>query len=234
MARLPWILLATVSLAVTPVACFVVDDNPEGGGAGPGFGGHGTGGSVVSGDACNPVTGDGCPTDGSTCDFNGNTGYFACFPPPNGVAVCGDCDNATAFCSAELTCVVPGGGGDGTCYRYCCTDGDCGTGGTCDVALGKLVLPVANANDAFGLCVLGNAPSCGPASPASGGTCVGGYTGASDGGPPHDGGGTGGGDGGTGGGNAGDGGTGGGGAGDGGVVPDGGSAGHHHDGGDGG
>ncbi len=242
MARLSWIFVgAVVTLVAAPVGCFFVNDNGPGG-VGPGGvgGSFGAGGGSAPTDECNPVTAAGCPSDGYTCDFDQNSGLFKCFPPPNSVAVCGACDQAASFCAAELTCVLPAGGNEGTCYRYCCTDADCGAGATCDTALAATVLVTSNSADKVGLCVQGSGAACGsPSAAPSGGSCVGGYSpgggtgGGSGTGGSHahhdggtDGGGTGGntGDGGgTGGGVSG---TGGGGTGDGGMpIPDGGHAG---------
>jgi len=187
MATYPWILTALV-LAAAPIGCVVTLGGPDGsggfGGNGAG-GGNGNGGSAPSGDQCNPVTGNGCASDGSTCDL-GPTGYFACFPPPNSVDVCGACDGVTAFCGSDLTCVLPNGSGDGACYRYCCTDADCGAGGTCDTNFGAIVLQPASSKDAVGLCVTSSTdqgPACGPpATSPSGGACIGGFSGGADGG----------------------------------------------------
>ncbi len=196
MTKRSWILAALV-LGAAPAACEVTFGGPndQGGtgnfsGAGAsGFGGSGSGagngGGSVSGDQCNPVTGDGCPADGSTCD-RATTGFFSCFPPPNTVDVCGSCDDATLFCGSDLTCVLPVNSDDGICYRYCCTDADCGAGGTCDTSFGAAVLQPANKGDAVGLCVTSTTdqgPACGPpATSPSGGACVGGFSGNPDGG----------------------------------------------------
>jgi hypothetical protein len=236
MTKHPWI-LAVLLLGATPLACFVSlggENGPSGpwgsgdfgGSSGSGMGGSkGTGGGSVKGDQCNPVTAAGCPSDGSTCDLD-PTGYFTCFPPPNNVDVCGVCDDNTMFCGADLTCVIPNGSNAGTCYRYCCTDADCGAGGTCDTSFGAEVLNPSNKGDAVGLCVASTAndtPACGPpAVSPSGGSCVAGYAGSPDGGGsdagPDDGGGSGGGAGFDAG--PGDGGN---------PFADGGHGGHHHD-----
>lgn len=210
MPRASWILPALV-LAAAPVACFVAVDSsggpggnngPTGSGSGTATGGAGsgtasggagggaaTGGGSASGDQCNPVTGAGCPSDGSTCDL-ATSGIFVCFPPPNTVDVCGACDDNAAFCGSDLTCVLPTGGNSGMCYRYCCSDADCGAGGTCDTAFGASVLQIKTSSDVVGLCVTNTTddlPACGPPATApSGGACVGGYAGGDtpDAGPP--------------------------------------------------
>jgi hypothetical protein len=165
-----------VALAATPFACVIVDNGP--GFGGEGVGGHGTGGTS-SGlhDQCNPVSGAGCAlVNGEACDLNYDTGLFACFPPPNSAPVCGDCDELTLPCGSESTCVQPGDGSFGTCYRYCCTDADCGGDGVCDTGLGANYLQPALPSDVVGLCVQGGGPACTPpASPPSGGSCIGGY-----------------------------------------------------------
>lgn len=192
--RYPWIAAALV-LATVPVACMINVPDSGAGGSGGG-GGNGYGGSIGGGDACNPVSGDGCSANGSACNL-APSGYFACFPPPDTVAVCGACDNDTRYCAAGLTCVFPNNmGDDGACFRYCCTDADCGAGATCSLALAASELMTMSPRDTVGLCVtpaMPASPACGaPAtSPApSGGECVGGYPGSPDGGTaPRDGGG---------------------------------------------
>ncbi len=92
---------------------------------------------------CNPVTNEGCPDAGSACDL-GSGGVFVCFGPPNDVALCGACSNQNGpFCSPTMHCNEDANGGK--CARYCCGDGDCGTG-TCDMA--SLMLP-----NGIGVCV---------------------------------------------------------------------------------
>jgi hypothetical protein len=174
-----------VTLAVSPVACFFTGDAGPGGPGGTGAwtssgpggtGGGGHGGSKGGSDQCNPVTNAGCPTDGSTCDFNGSS--FVCFPPPNSVDVCGSCDTTNGpFCGAGLSCVeLPGE--QGSCYRYCCTDADCGSGATCDTGYASMVLQGESSADNVGFCIVKGGPSCAAVSAApSNGSCVGGYTG---------------------------------------------------------
>jgi hypothetical protein len=213
MARHSWVLAALV-MATAPVACAIELAGPTGpGGSGEpsgtgasGFGGSeatggetGSGGDDIGADQCNPVTGVGCPADGSTCDLDVGSGHFACFPPPNTIDVCGACDDSTTFCGSDLTCVLPSQASTGVCYRYCCTDADCGAGGICDTAFAASVLTITSSSDTVGLCVTSatdESPACGPpATSPSGGSCVGDYSGSPDGGtdagpppPPQDGG----------------------------------------------
>ncbi len=73
---------------------------------------------------CNPVTNAPCAT-GEACDAS-NMGTFECFPPPNDGKLCGACDNSKGpFCGGGLGCAQK------KCAKYCCDDGDCGTGGKC-------------------------------------------------------------------------------------------------------
>jgi hypothetical protein len=82
---------------------------------------------VDLGHDCNPVTNDGC-LPGEACDLGLN---FECFPATGGeAALCAACDNAAMqFCAVGLTC--DSNNDVGKCHRYCCTDADCGAGGTC-------------------------------------------------------------------------------------------------------
>jgi hypothetical protein len=93
-----------------------------------------TNGSCVTIDGtnftCNPVNNQGCDGGaGETCDFSDQG--FVCFPAPNDVPLCGNCDNMNGpFCKPTMHCVEEDGGGTG-CGRWCCDDTDC-TGGHCD------------------------------------------------------------------------------------------------------
>jgi hypothetical protein len=146
----------------------------------------GTGGSTP--DQCNPVTSAGCSGDGFACDFYPDSGYFVCYAPPNPAGVCGSCSDLTTTCGAGSTCVLQPDLTTGTCYRYCCTDADCGSGGTCDTAFLASLRQPANADDVIGLCVTSTTdggPACDPPVTApSGGVCVGGFPGSVDGGAP--------------------------------------------------
>jgi hypothetical protein len=82
----------------------------------------GSGGNFVAN--CNPVTNAPCTT-GQACDAS-NQGTFECFDPPNDAKLCGACDNSAGpFCGGGMGCAQK------KCAKYCCDDGDCGTGGKC-------------------------------------------------------------------------------------------------------
>lgn len=71
---------------------------------------------------CNPVTNEGCTAAGAACDGNGDG--FECFPDMNTHAICDMCGSASSdgnYCQPGMTCVAQ-------CAKYCCDDGDCGTG----------------------------------------------------------------------------------------------------------
>ena len=57
-------------------------------------------------------------------DDDGQGGYI-CFSGPNDAGLCEPCDSESNPCAGGSACVT------GECVRYCCEDGDCGTG-TCD------------------------------------------------------------------------------------------------------
>jgi hypothetical protein len=145
-------------------------------------------GAGASADQCNPVTGAGCPAGGYACDFEASSGYFLCYPPPNPVAVCGSCSDISSACGTGLSCVLQPSTTISSCYRYCCTDADCGSGGTCDTAFMESLRQPTNAGDVIGLCVTSTtveAPACAPPATApSGGTCVRGFSTGADGGTP--------------------------------------------------
>jgi hypothetical protein len=90
----------------------------------------GAGGGMA---ACNPVSGDPCNGGGGeACDGDGNGGYV-CYGPPNDAKLCDMCDPANGvFCGNGLTCI--GDGTTGQCAKYCCADGDCGSG-KCDLTI---------------------------------------------------------------------------------------------------
>ncbi len=179
MTRALWILALLVSLAALPFAC-----TSSAGDVGDG------GGTTVTKDECNPVTSAGCSAAGDDCDIDFGSGFFVCYGPPNPVGVCGECSDDGATCAAGMTCLLPAGASSGSCYRYCCTDADCGEGATCDSMLADDSLPIDDTSDLVGVCVASTsslAPACKPPAAApSGGACVGGYSdrdgGTSDGG----------------------------------------------------
>jgi hypothetical protein len=95
-----------------------------GAGGGGGFGG-GEGGAPP-GIECNPVTNEPCTAGMDlVCDIAGSVG-FKCWPTARPGELCDDCNQGgMMFCGAGMTCV-----GVHACARYCCEDGDCGSG-TC-------------------------------------------------------------------------------------------------------
>lgn len=126
---------------------------------------------------CNPVTHNGCPNDGTQCEFV-YPGIFACVPPTGTpAAVCESCNFGMGpYCGSGLRCDVS----TLKCARYCCDDKDCGTG-HCELNQNAIFgYSTANPNDMVGLC-LAIAPATGPACDAvgipapSGGTCFKGF-----------------------------------------------------------
>jgi len=88
--------------------------------------------------ACDPTNPNACGK-GETCDINGGTGLFECFPPPNDAHLGDACDNSQGpFCSAGLAC------DQGTCKTYCCDDSICAAGTTCQKTgeVGSIVIQV--------------------------------------------------------------------------------------------
>lgn len=81
-----------------------------------------TGGGVMFVPHCNPVTNAGCDV-GWACDSSVKA-VFKCYEPENDAPLCGACNgNDGPFCMGGLTC-----GATQTCTKFCCDDGDCGTG----------------------------------------------------------------------------------------------------------
>lgn len=76
---------------------------------------------------CNPITNEGCAST-QICDWGG---YFRCYDKVGDEEpICGECDTVDGpLCQVGMTCDSDGNGG--TCYRYCCTNDDCGAGATC-------------------------------------------------------------------------------------------------------
>jgi hypothetical protein len=175
MKRYSWA-LAILTLAALPPACSSSSSSGGYGGQSP------DAGDGVSADQCNPVTNDGCTTAGAVCDLDPASGFFVCYGPPNTAGVCDACD-ANTTCGPGLTCVLPEGEDTGLCYRYCCTNADCGAGNTCDATFATELLDPANPRDDVGLCV-GNTStyvaSCAATAPSSGGGCVMGFLGSTD------------------------------------------------------
>lgn len=115
--------------------------------------------------SCNPVTNEPCAA-GEACDASNND-TFQCFPPPNDANVCGMCDNMNGpFCKGGHGCAAKNG-----CAKYCCDDGDCGTG-TCVKTNGENQ-PLWPGVD-VGVCLdaMGNAACDAPGVPPSNGACI--------------------------------------------------------------
>ena len=143
MARLTWMLVGTaVTLATAPMACLIVGDNTSGVGSfhtGSGTGnGSGNGGSTGgTPDDCNPVTTPAVRRAGRRATWTPRAAASSASRRAElrrGVRHVRRDDDV---CTAQLTCVVNNGSTSGSCYRFCCTDGDCGGGGSCDIALGS-------------------------------------------------------------------------------------------------
>lgn len=115
-----WLRTGTVDAAGADSACEAPAEPPSNGACLSDY--------AELGHQCNPVTQEGCMA-GEVCDYGG-TGY-QCYPDEGSTAaLCGECDNAAEqLCAPGLTC--DSYGGKGKCFRYCCTDGDCGAGGAC-------------------------------------------------------------------------------------------------------
>lgn len=75
--------------------------------------------------SCEPTNPDACGAN-ETCDIDGSSGTFQCFPPPNDAHLGDACNNAQGpFCAQGLAC------DNGTCKTYCCDDSQCAAGTTC-------------------------------------------------------------------------------------------------------
>lgn len=83
---------------------------------------------------CNPVTNEPCDTGaGEACDHAGG-GKFQCYAAPNDAKLCEACDAMGGpYCEGGHTCHPDGG-----CAKFCCNDGDCGTG-TCALYQGTML-----------------------------------------------------------------------------------------------
>jgi len=87
---------------------------------------------------CEPTDPASCGK-GETCDLNGGSGLFECFPPPNDALLGEPCDNgAGPFCAHGLAC------NEGFCSTYCCDDSLCAAGTTCQEtgSVGEVVIKV--------------------------------------------------------------------------------------------
>jgi hypothetical protein len=121
---------------------------------------------------CNPVTAEPCNLN-ERCDIVTLAGQpigFQCFIAENNAATCDEClymFGSQSYCEAGNTCVDAAGQltNGGTCGRYCCDDGDCGTG-TCQK--GQF-----SAAPDLGICVGMMGPACdAPVEAPSMGSCV--------------------------------------------------------------
>ncbi len=117
--------------------------------------------------ACNPISNAGCPA-GKVCfsNFSDSTCYSL---GPNPQISCGDC--SIDGCASGFAC----GGDEPQCIKYCCDDGDCGSG-RCE----KLMLGTPTPAG-FGVCVQSDSTwSPVPGAPAAYGqpkqSCAGGLT----------------------------------------------------------
>jgi hypothetical protein len=84
---------------------------------------------------CDPITNAGC-TGTDVCGLDTSGKYWDCFEggnPP--IPLCGNCSASTAICADGTFCVGFGamGSPDAWCAQLCCSNADCGTGGTCDM-----------------------------------------------------------------------------------------------------
>jgi hypothetical protein len=121
---------------------------------------------------CNPVTAEPCNLN-ERCDlvYVADTPIgFQCIIADNNSATCESCTyvfGSDTYCEAGNTCVDASGqvAAGGTCARYCCNDGDCGTG-SCVPGL----LPAV---PELGVCLTMTTPACdAPAMAPSMGACV--------------------------------------------------------------
>jgi len=146
----------------------------------------GTGGSAsssgVGGAAgCNPVLGNTCDDAAAeTCDYNDmSPPEFRCYTAArstNTGTLCMACDPANGvYCKDGLECIQDDLSDDASfeCYRFCCTDADCGGAvGSCNINdIGDgVAVGVCGSLDAGGIAT----PVCTgiPATPPSNGSCV--------------------------------------------------------------
>lgn len=126
---------------------------------------------------CNPVTAEPCnlTADQEHCDriyVGDEVGGFRCFLRTHDAQLCDACNynfGSTSYCAAGHTCGDGLGGlvDTGTCGRYCCDDGDCGTG-TCLKGAFDTVDPDLGVCDT----TIGGAGCDAPAEAASAGSCI--------------------------------------------------------------
>jgi hypothetical protein len=78
------------------------------------------------GHECNPITNEPCAAD-EACDL---LSVFECVPAGD-AGLCEPCSNTDMqFCRAGMTCDADFEA-TGKCFKFCCTDDDCGTNGEC-------------------------------------------------------------------------------------------------------
>jgi hypothetical protein len=98
---------------------------------------------------CNPITNQGC-TGTDTCQPDESHQHYFCRPvgPMATAALCQSCNVTVQSCAAGVLC-VGSSSFPAECVQMCCTDADCGAGGTCDAAF--LTLPL---RFGVGICVM--------------------------------------------------------------------------------
>ncbi|MBM4358635.1 MAG: hypothetical protein FJ096_11065 [Deltaproteobacteria bacterium] len=131
-----WNLLGMIVVGLALTAACTVKKQPStwGTGGGPASSSSSAQASSASGSAssssgggfavfCNPVTSEGC-TPEKTCDATTDDTFECLATGEMASGVCGLCDNAKGpYCGPGSACLV-----SGKCARFCCDDGDCGTG----------------------------------------------------------------------------------------------------------
>jgi hypothetical protein len=103
---------------------------------------------VVRGFAmCNPVTNEGCGA-GEVCDLS--VGGYRCYPPAGSARMCEAC--VRHGCGVGTTCIGFGPPGpDPECWKFCCTDADCGEAGFCNKAITSQTIGIFSA---IGVCAI--------------------------------------------------------------------------------
>jgi hypothetical protein len=126
------------------------------------------------------VTSAGCAV-ATWCDATWPGEFFCAQETGGASAICAKCDDFNGpGCAPGLHCT----GSPGICVRFCCDDGDCGSG-TCDTNVKQVFGMALSAGDDVGLCMAadgGKGFACdAPAMAPSNGTCAGTFS--ADGGP---------------------------------------------------
>lgn len=110
-----------------PIECTVPTPNPS----------MGSCVTLGGGNACNPITQEGCTGAGASCDVGQNG--FQCYADGNTHALCEGCGDGASdglYCQPGMTCVAQ-------CARYCCDDADCGMGTCTKTINGMAIFPTA-------------------------------------------------------------------------------------------